>query len=123
MKSLFPAAFAACLALSPSLLNAAPAADISPGAAASYQFTLGKLLAVEGSINDALAAYEQAEKLAIPESTQTAYIYVEHAQLLARMAQYLRLDSLGKMRSSRNPTSGRNRTTSRSVIARLPLSR
>lgn len=88
-----PAAFAACLALSPSLLFAAPAApvaDVSAGAAASYQFTLGKLLAVEGSINDALAAYEQAEKLAIPESNQTAYIYVEHAQLLARMAQYAR---------------------------------
>lgn len=86
-----PAAFAACLALSPSLLNAAPLpAELSAGAAASYQFTLGKLLAVEGSINDALAAYEQAEKLAIPESTQTAYIYVEHAQLLARMAQYAR---------------------------------
>ncbi len=97
---MFPAAFAACLALSPSLLNAAPAAaaapaaDISPGAAASYQFTLGKLLAVEGSVNDALAAYEQAEKLAIPESKQTAYIYVEHAQLLARMAQYARNTSL-----------------------------
>lgn len=85
-----PAAFAACLALLPSLLFAAPAADVSAGAAASYQFTLGKLLAVEGSINDALAAYEQAEKLAVPESTQTAYIYVEHAQLLARMAQYAR---------------------------------
>jgi len=90
VKRLSPAAFAACLALIPSLLFAAPAADVSAGAAASYQFTLGKLLAVEGSINDALAAYEQAEKLAIPESTQTAYIYVEHAQLLARMAQYAR---------------------------------
>ncbi|HEV7508874.1 MAG TPA: tetratricopeptide repeat protein [Thermoanaerobaculia bacterium] len=90
MKRLSPAAFAACLALLPSLLFAAPAADVSAGAAASYQFTLGKLLAVEGSINDALAAYEQAEKLAVPESTQTAYIYVEHAQLLARMAQYAR---------------------------------
>jgi tetratricopeptide (TPR) repeat protein len=90
VKRLSPAAFAACLALSPSLLFAAPVADVSAGAAASYQFTLGKLLAVEGSINDALAAYEQAEKLAIPESTQTAYIYVEHAQLLARMAQYAR---------------------------------
>jgi tetratricopeptide (TPR) repeat protein len=87
---LYPAAFAACLALSPSLLFAAPSSDVSAGAAASYQFTLGKLLAVEGSINDALAAYEQAEKLAIPESSQTAYIYVEHAQLLARMAQYAR---------------------------------
>ncbi len=68
----------------------ADTADASPGAAASYQFTLGKLLAVEGSINDALAAYEQAEKLAVPESQQTAYIYVEHSQLLARMAQYAR---------------------------------
>jgi tetratricopeptide (TPR) repeat protein len=97
VKRLSPAAFAACLALVPSLLSAAPrsadtadTADASVGAAASYQFTLGKLLAVEGSINDALAAYEQAEKLAVPESQQTAYIYVEHAQLLARMAQYAR---------------------------------
>ncbi len=90
VKRLSSAAFAACLALSPSQLTAAPVADIAAGAAASYQFTLGKLLAVEGSINDALAAYEQAEKLATPESTQTAYIYVEHAQLLARMAQYAR---------------------------------
>jgi tetratricopeptide (TPR) repeat protein len=96
VKRLSPAAFAACLALSPSLLTAAPApvADIAAGAAASYQFTLGKLLAVEGSINDALAAYEQAEKLAIPGSMQTAYIYVEHAELLARMAQYARTPAL-----------------------------
>jgi tetratricopeptide (TPR) repeat protein len=94
VKRLSPAAFAACLALSPSLLTAAPASDVSAGAAASYQFTLGKLLAVEGSINDALAAYEQAEKLAVPESTPTAYIYLEHAQLLARMAQYARSPAL-----------------------------
>ncbi|HEX4959612.1 MAG TPA: tetratricopeptide repeat protein [Thermoanaerobaculia bacterium] len=85
------AAFAACLALSPSLAAAAaPSAGNETGAAAaSYQFTLGKLLAVEGAINDALAAFDQAEKLA-PEAQSSAYIYVEHAQLLARMAQYAR---------------------------------
>jgi tetratricopeptide (TPR) repeat protein len=95
VKLLSPAAFAACLVLSPSLLAAAPVpAEASLGAAASYQFTLGKLLAVEGATNDALAAYEQAEKLAVPESKQTAYIFVEHARLLARMAQYARNPAL-----------------------------
>jgi tetratricopeptide (TPR) repeat protein len=57
--------------------------------AASYQFALGKLLAVEGSVNDALAAFEEAEKLA-PGSQETAYVLLEHAQLLARTAQYAR---------------------------------
>ena len=83
------AAFAACLALLPSVLSAAASPGADPSGA-SYQFTLGKLLAVEGSLNDALAAFEQAETLASPSSQQTAYIYLEHAQLLARMAQYAR---------------------------------
>src|SRR5947199_5733575 len=94
---------AVCAAsLSLSLLPAAGAAP-SPEAkppAASYQFALGKLLAVEGSVNDALAAFEAAEKAA-PQSPDTAYVLVEHAQLLDRMAQYqrnspLRDDSLRK---------------------------
>lgn len=95
MKRSSLAAFAACLALSPSLAAAAPpSSGADTGASgASYQFTLGKLLAVEGSINDALAAFEQAEKLA-PQAQPTAYIYLEHAQLLARMAQYARNPSL-----------------------------
>jgi tetratricopeptide (TPR) repeat protein len=94
VKRFAPAVSAACLALlssqlSPELAAAAasPAAPQPP--AASYQFALGKLLAVEGSINDALAAFEEAERLA-PESQETAYVLLEHGQLLARVAQYAR---------------------------------
>ena len=97
------ASFALCaasLSLLPSLAAAAPvpAAAIPP--AASYQFALGKLLAVEGSYDEAVAAFEAAEKAA-PEAPETAYVLVEHAELLDRMAQYqrsqpLRDDSLRK---------------------------
>ena len=97
------ASFALCaasLSLLPSLAAAAPvpAAAIPP--AASYQFALGKLLAVEGSYNEAVAAFEAAEKAA-PDAPETAYVLVEHAELLDRMAQYqrsqpLRDDSLRK---------------------------
>jgi tetratricopeptide (TPR) repeat protein len=78
--------------------TAAAAAPLPP--TASYQFALGKLLAVEGAVNDALAAFETAETLA-PQSPDTAYVLLEHAQLLDRMAQYersspLRDDSLRK---------------------------
>lgn len=79
---------------------AAPAAAAPLPPTASYQFALGKLLAVEGAVNDALAAFEAAEKIA-PQSPDTAYVLLEHAQLLDRMAQYersspLREDSLRK---------------------------
>jgi tetratricopeptide (TPR) repeat protein len=77
---------AACLVLLPPALSAAPAPS-SP--AASYQFALGKLLAVEGSVNDALAAFEEAEKLSV-QPADKAYVLLEHAELLARMAQYAR---------------------------------
>ena len=97
------ASFALCaasLSLLPSLAAAAPvpAAAIPP--AASYQFALGKLLAVEGSYDEAVAAFEAAEKAA-PDVPETAYVLVEHAELLDRMAQYqrsqpLRDDSLRK---------------------------
>jgi tetratricopeptide (TPR) repeat protein len=80
---------AASLSLLPTLVAAAPppAAAIPP--AASYQFALGKLLAVEGSYNEAVAAFEAAEKAA-PDVPETAYVLVEHAELLDRMAQYQR---------------------------------
>ncbi len=80
---------AASLSLLPTLAAAAPlpAAAIPP--AASYQFALGKLLAVEGSYNEAVAAFEAAEKAA-PDVPETAYVLVEHAELLDRMAQYQR---------------------------------
>jgi predicted Zn-dependent protease len=95
---------AASLSLLPAFVPAASAAPAEAPAAlaptASYQFALGKLLAVEGSVNDALAAFEAAEKIS-PQSPDTAYVLVEHAQLLDRMAQYersapLRDDSLRK---------------------------
>ncbi|MFL6231671.1 MAG: tetratricopeptide repeat protein [Thermoanaerobaculia bacterium] len=84
----------------PTALGAAPAPPGATAPTASYQFALGKLLAVEGSVNDALAAFESAEKAA-PQSPDTAYVLVEHAQLLDRMAQYersspVRDDSLRK---------------------------
>lgn len=58
----------------------------SDPAGASYHFAMAKLLAVEGSLAEALAAYEEAERLA-PDA---AYVRLEHAQLLTRMAQYSR---------------------------------
>jgi tetratricopeptide (TPR) repeat protein len=54
---------------------------------ALYQFTLAKLLAVEGSLSDSLAAYDEAERLA----PRSAYVRLEHAQLLARVAQFARV--------------------------------
>ncbi len=93
-------AFAACtasLSLLPALAAAVPVSPTGAGGAkppaASYEFALGKLLAVEGSVNDALAAFEAAEKIA-PGSPDTAYVLVEHAQLLDRMAQYERSSPL-----------------------------
>src|SRR5688500_10313598 len=57
-----------------------------PSADAAYQFALAKLLSVEGSLPEALTAYEEAERLA-PDSP---YVRLEHGQLLARLAQYSR---------------------------------
>lgn len=54
--------------------------------AALYQFTLAKLLAVEGSVPEALSAYEEAERL----SPDSPYVRIEHAQLLARVGEYSR---------------------------------
>jgi len=67
--------------------SAAPAASAPPASAAAlYQFSLAKLLAVEGSLSEALAAYDEAERLA----PRSAYVRLEHAQLLARVAQFTR---------------------------------
>lgn len=54
--------------------------------AALFQFSLAKLLSVEGSVPEALSAFEEAERLA-PDA---AYVRVEHAQLLARVGEYSR---------------------------------
>lgn len=64
----------------------APAALSEPQSTAAYQFALAKLLSVEGSLPEALTAYQEAERLA-PDSP---YVRLEHGQLLARLAQYSR---------------------------------
>ncbi len=61
-----------------------PGTDTST--AALFQFSLAKLLSVEGSVPEALAAYEEAERLA-PDAP---YVRVEHAQLLARVGEFSR---------------------------------
>jgi len=68
----------------------APAASLPAPAspAALYEFTLAKLLAVEGSLPESLAAYEEAER----QAPASAYVRLEHAQLLARVAQFTRSD-------------------------------
>jgi len=93
VKLCFSAVCAASLTFLSSSLNAQPVPAAPDRAAASYQFALGKLLAVEGSVNDALAAFEAAEKAA-PGAPETAYVLVEHAQLLDRMSQYARSTAL-----------------------------
>lgn len=69
---------------SPGTASQSGGAPADPGAL--YQFTLAKLLAVEGSVPEALSAYEEAERLA-PASP---YVRIEHAQLLARVGEYSR---------------------------------
>lgn len=86
MVRLLPILFVLALGSSSSTqtATAAESAPLSP--AALYEFTLAKLLAVEGSLPESLTAYEEAERLA-PDS---AYVRLEHAQLLARVAQFTR---------------------------------
>ena len=84
----FVAALSAALCLAGPLAGqTAPAPDIPPGSQASFQFAIAKLLSVEGSIPEALAAFEEAARLA-PSS---AYVRLEQAQLLARIAEYARV--------------------------------
>jgi tetratricopeptide (TPR) repeat protein len=85
VKGFIAALSAVSLSLVLPLQAAQPPASPLP-AGASYHFAMAKLLAVEGSLVEALAAYEEAEKLA-PEAP---YVRLEHAQLLARLAQYSR---------------------------------
>jgi tetratricopeptide (TPR) repeat protein len=66
---------------------AAQAAPLPTGTPeASYQFALAKMLAVEGSLPEAMTAFQEAERLA-PDSP---YVRLEHGQLLSRLAQYSR---------------------------------
>ncbi len=65
--------------------GAPPAAPISaapatPEERAAYEFTLAKMLVSEGSFDEALAAFAEAEKLAPADP----YVRVEHAELLGR---------------------------------------
>lgn len=62
-------------------------AGIAGASAASYEFAVGKLLALEGSVDEAIEAFDRALKLA-PKPTDAAYILLEEAQLLSRRAQY-----------------------------------
>lgn len=66
--------------------STAPSSAAPLPAEAAYQFTLAKMLAVEGSLPEALTAFQEAERLA-PDSP---YVRLEHGQLLARLAQYSR---------------------------------
>jgi tetratricopeptide (TPR) repeat protein len=82
--------FIAALSLIPGLLVspalAAAQTETTETPAALYQFSLAKLLSVEGSVPEALAAFDEAERLA-PDAP---YVRVEHAQLLARIGEYSR---------------------------------
>ncbi len=68
---------------------AAPAAGSAPAGRrdGDFDFLLANLLATEGGASEALAAFEKAEKV----NPDSAYIHLEHSQLLARMAQASRL--------------------------------
>jgi tetratricopeptide (TPR) repeat protein len=71
----------------------APGPSLPPGAApggsGDFEFLMANLLVGDGMLPEALSAFEEAEK-ARPDS---AYIHLEHAQLLARLAQAARLPS------------------------------
>ncbi|HEV7515264.1 MAG TPA: tetratricopeptide repeat protein [Thermoanaerobaculia bacterium] len=57
-----------------------------PVEAAAFQFALGKVLAAEGSFPEALAAFEEAEKL----SPRDPYVRLERAELLGRLGSIAR---------------------------------
>jgi len=59
------------------------------GGSGDFEFLMANLLVGDGMLPEALSAFEEAEK-ARPDS---AYIHLEHAQLLARLAQAARLPS------------------------------
>jgi tetratricopeptide (TPR) repeat protein len=88
-------AAAAPLAAAPSPAAPPPASPAPAGAAAranddgDFEFLVANLLATDGMAPEALAAFERAAK-ARPGS---AYIHLEHAQLLSRLAQAARLPS------------------------------
>src|ERR1700720_224470 len=67
-----------------------PGAPGAPrGGSGDFEFLMANLLVGDGMLPEALSAFEEAEK-ARPDS---AYIHLEHAQLLARLVQAARLPS------------------------------
>jgi tetratricopeptide (TPR) repeat protein len=67
----------------------APPLPAPAQAGADFDFLMANVMAADGQLAEALAAFEAAEK-ARPDS---AYVHLEHAQLLARLAQATRLPS------------------------------
>lgn len=87
LSSTFLAGAAGAQTPAPASPAPSPSSDQAPlPAEAAYQFALAKLLSVEGSLPEALTAYQEAERLA-PDAP---YVRLEHAQLLTRLAQYSR---------------------------------
>jgi tetratricopeptide (TPR) repeat protein len=64
----------------------AAALPANPVEQAAFQFSLGKVLAAEGSFTEALAAFEEAEKL-VPGDP---YVRLERAELLGRLGSIAR---------------------------------
>jgi tetratricopeptide (TPR) repeat protein len=73
----------------PAIVPSPPSAPTAARDDGDLDFLVANLLAAEGSLPEALTLFEQAET-ARPDS---AYIHLEHAQLLARMAQGARIAS------------------------------
>lgn len=71
----------------PSPPAAAPGPATPAAKAGDFEFLMANLLAGDGMLPEALAAFEEAEK----QRPDAAYIHLEHAQLLARLAQAARL--------------------------------
>jgi tetratricopeptide (TPR) repeat protein len=81
-----PAAAGPSAAAPPPASPAAAAGGAGQGQGGDYEFLVANLMATDGMLPEALSAFEQAEKL----SPDAAYIHLEHAELLARMAQATR---------------------------------
>ncbi|HEY0782648.1 MAG TPA: tetratricopeptide repeat protein, partial [Thermoanaerobaculia bacterium] len=77
------ALFALALAVVPCPLVAAAGSETPPPAAAGYQYTVAKLLAQEGSVAEAVAAFAEAERLA----PNDPYVHAEYGESLLRLAQ------------------------------------
>jgi tetratricopeptide (TPR) repeat protein len=68
------------------LLLASSAHSFAAESSATLEFLIAKLAATEGSVPEALAGFERAEKL----DAHSPYLRLEHAQLLARLTQVSR---------------------------------